>query len=364
LKNRKCLVIACGMLLGSCAFAQRSSQFDVSGNLSFSGNNSAAIASIPSKQVNAFGWQTSGDSHLNRWLSLTSEFGYASADAGDLFGLASPASASVHHYSLLGGPRIMLPVRGRVTPFVEGLAGWDRATTKVTSNGISATGSDLESAYAFGGGAQVNLNRRISFRVQADYFGTEHSSTFLGWQPSHLRVAGGIVIRVVGPRDPRQLAVKHPSSPAPSPKVESLSAEAKVVEPIKPVEAEPTVIVSVPATTPTPTRSAIQAQAAAQAVAEASMSAAKTQQQSIASAEAAAPSRAANPPAVMAGVVIMTPAAQPHTPVAPAANATVSTNAATNFAAPARVQQAQVEREPQSLGEYARRIRAKKQQQQ
>jgi hypothetical protein len=68
----------------------------------------------------------------------------------------------------------------------------------------------------------------------------------------------------------------------------------------------------------------------------------------------------------MAGVVIMTPAAQPsvQAPVAPVANATVSTNAATNFAAPARVQQAQVEREPQSLGEYARRIRAKKQQQQ
>jgi hypothetical protein len=303
---------------------------------------------------------------LNRWFGLTSEFGYASADAGDLFGLTSPASASVHHYSLLAGPRITLPVRGRFTPFVEGLAGWDRATSKVTSNGLTFTGTDLESAYAFGGGAQISLSRRISFRVQADYFGTEHSTTFLGWQPSHLRVAGGIVIRVVGPRDPRQLAVKHPSTPAPSPKVESSSAEAKVIEPIKPVEAEPTVIASVPATTPTPTRSAVQAQAPAQsqAVTEASMSAAKPQQQSIAPAEAATPPRAANPPAVMTGVVIMTPAAQPQTPVAPVANATVSTNAATNFAAPAPVQQAQVEREPQSLGEYARRIRAKKQQQQ
>jgi opacity protein-like surface antigen len=357
------------MLLASCAFAQRGSQFDVSGNLSFSGNNSAAITGIPSRQVNAFGWQTSGDSHLNRWLSLTSEFGYASADAGDIFGLTSPDSASVHHYSLLGGPRITVPVSGRFTPFVEGLAGWDRATTKATTSGVTFTGTDLQTAYAFGGGAQIALNRRISFRVQADYFGTEHSSTFLGWEPSHLRVAGGIVIRVVGPRDPRRLAVERPPTPSPSRKIAASNIEDKVAETVKPVEAQPMMVASAPAPTPNPVaqpaiQPAIQPKqqpqpqpAQSQAVAEWSTPAAKTQQATPVL-SVAAPPKAANPPAVMAGVVIITPPAQqPAQTRAAMVPATVAPTAAP-------VQQAQAEPEPLSLGEYARRVRAKKQQQQ
>jgi hypothetical protein len=354
------------VLLSSCALAQSNSGFDVSGNLSFNGNSSPAVAGLPTKQVNAFGWQTSGDSHLNRWLSVTSEFGYASADAGDLFGLTSPGSASIHHYSLLGGPRITLPLRGRISPFFEGLAGWDRATTKINSNGISAVGTDMQTAYAFGGGAQIRLNRRISFRVQADYFGTEHSTTFLGWEPAHLRVAGGVVIRLVGPRDPRQLAIKRTPEPAPSPDVAPASTEAKVVETIKPVQ-EPAIVASVPQSSVVE-QPQIQPQPIVQWQPVPSTPAQTTQQQAAISAPATGVQKPANPPAVIAGVVIVPSPTKPipQTQVNPqtVTPTPVTSSAPTYVASAAPVQQAQAEAEPQSLGEYARRIRAKKQQQQ
>jgi hypothetical protein len=239
----------------------------------------------------------------------------------------------------------------------------DRATTKLNSNGISVTGTDLQSAYAFGGGAQIALNRRISFRVQADYFATEHSATFLGWEPSHVRVAGGIVIRVAGGRDLRQIAVERRSNPKPSPDMQNSNSnvEPSIAEAPKPAEA---IVASVPSSaSPTVTPATSQpVQMHAEALLDSSRQTQASQQQSPMYTPSVA-SPKSNPPAVMAGVVILTPAATPAIErpqaIAPpiAARPTIS-NTPPKVVAALPVQQ--VEGEPVSLGEYARRVRAKK----
>ena len=204
-KRRRWLAIVSGVLCSSFAFAQTTSHFDLSGNMSFNGATLTPAPSAGSAQVNAFGWQTSGVTHLNRWMGLTSQFssGYATSDAIQLIGYTGPGS--MRHYSMLVGPRIIFPTRSRFSPFVEGLVGADRASTSLVSNGIPVTGRELQTAYAFGGGAQVGVSRHFGLNFEAQYFGTQHTAAFTGWEPAHFQISAGIVIRMFGGRD-RQIA--------------------------------------------------------------------------------------------------------------------------------------------------------------
>ena len=361
MKRRTWIAVVSGLLLNSFALAQTTSHFDLSGNVTFSG---AKLANAPSAstQIDSFGWQTSGITHLNRWLGLTSQFGsgYASSNSLQLIGYSGPGT--ITHYSMLVGPRITIPMRGRLSPFVEGLVGGDRASTKLSSNGISVTGRELELAYSVGGGAQVNLNRRFGLNVEAQYLNTEHSLAFTGWQPANFQISAGIVIRMFS-RTP-QIAEQRPT-PSPtitasaepsvvasstSPSVETTSAPAPVatfqprstpvVEPA--VESKPTVVAT---TTSEP--------------------------QPVIHAIAPVPVVTSSPPPIMAvkvavpaPAVVTQPAPKPVVAAAPASVAAPIPVSAAPAPAPAPrvVAQAQPQQQqPLSLGEYARRLREQKQ---
>jgi Outer membrane protein beta-barrel domain len=360
-KRRVWIAVVSALLLNSFALAQTDSHFDLSGNVTFSG---AKLANAPSAstQLDSFGWQTSGVTHLNRWLGLTSQFGsgYASSNSLQLIGYTGPGT--ITHYSMLVGPRITIPMRGRFSPFVEGLAGGDRASTKLVSNGISVTGREMQLAYAVGGGAQLNLTRRFGVNVEAQYLNTEHTLAFTGWVPANLQISAGIVIHMFS-RTP-QIAERRPTpSPTttasteptvaastPSPSVEAAPAptpvasfqppSAPAVQPI--VESRSTVMATTapepqraaPVVTPTP--------------------AVATSPAPVMSAKAAVPAPAVVPQPAPKPIVAVAPA-----PVAAAAPAPVATVPAP---APRVVAQTQPQQQqPLSLGEYARRLREQKQ---
>jgi opacity protein-like surface antigen len=394
-KRRTWIAVVSALLLNSFALAQTTSHFDLSGNVTFSG---AKLANAPSAstQIDSFGWQTSGVTHLSRWLSLTSQFGsgYASANSLQLIGYAGPGK--ITHYSMLIGPRITIPMRGRVSPFVEGLVGGDRASTQLNSNGVSVTGREMQLAYSVGGGAQVNLNRRFGVNVEAQYLTTEHSLAFTGWQPASFQVSAGIVIRMFS-RTP-QIAERRPVGlPVPDTSVEAQPAvvastpsapeqtpTSSSVAPTIPPSAQPSVASFVtsnkvePASAPMPVAS-IQPPStpAVEAVSESKPAFVATttpKPQPVAPAAASAPLVTSPVPVMSAKVSVPAPARvaqpapRPVVAVAPAAVAVApSTSAPAPAPAPRVVAQTQVQptqvqsTQPLSLGEYARRLREQKQ---
>lgn len=398
MKRRVWIAVISGLLLNSFALAQTISHFDLSGSATFSG---AKLANAPSAstQIDSFGWQTSGVTHLNRWLGITSQFGsgYASSNSLQLIGYTGPGT--ITHYSMLVGPRITIPMRGRFSPFVEGLAGGDRASTKLVSNGVSVTGREMQIAYSVGGGAQLNLNRRFGVNVEAQYLNTEHTLAFTGWEPANLQISAGIVIHMFGgrPQIAEQRPMPSPSTTGsteptviastPSTSVETAPAPTPVASfqpPSMPaveaaVESKPSAIVI---TTPEPQPAAsVIAPAPVIAVSPAPAVSAKavvpppvvvTQpapKPVVAVAPAPAPVVAASPAPVMSAkavvpppVVVSQPVPKPVVAVAPAPAAAAAPAQATPAPSPRVVAQTQPQQQqPLSLGEYARRLREQKQ---
>jgi hypothetical protein len=378
-KRRIWLAIASGVLCSSFAVAQTDSHFDLSGNLSFNGATFAPATGGSSVQVNTFGWQTSGVTRLNRWLGITSQFGggYASSNAITLIGYTGPGT--VHHYSMLAGPRIILS-RSRFSPFIEGLAGADRTSTNLVSNGTPVTGRELQTAYAFGGGAQIAVSRHFGLNFEGQYFGTQHTLAFTGWEPAHFQVSAGIVIRMFG-RD-RQIAEERPFPP-----------------PTMPAAVEPTIqptMASIEVSAPTPSLAIVQPATpiivTTRVVPQPVVALAETSliqkqqpivavqpiiQPTIARVEVAPPSVQKQQPIVSvkpAPPVVTVPKIQPvmnAKVIAPPAPVAQSQPAPQQLAAvprPPVIAQTQPAQRPQaapmSLGEYARRLREKKQQEQ
>lgn len=369
MKYRACLAVLSAAVLSSVGLAQMPSRFDLSGNLSFA---NAQFVSAPnttgSGQVRAFGWQTSGTSHFNRWLGLTSQFssGYASADAIQLIGYTG--AGTVRHYAALAGPRITFASRSRFNPFIEGLGGTDYATTKFTSNGTAVLGKELQSAYAVGGGAQVNVSRRIGLNVEAHYFDTQHSVALLGWTPSHFQLSAGLVFRLSNLRD-RRIIVDQQPAPLPSPTSDTQTASAEPTSAtVQPASASPVttmVVTASPSVEPT-----MRQEPAVQTAAERQF----VHQQPIVATQ---PVQAQVQPSVVIPTAIPTVSAlaQSHTaqiqtpaqsqapqpqPATMARPVVSSSPMAVAAVAQTQPQQAA----PLSLGEYARRLREKKQHQQ
>ena len=383
--------ILSGVLFSSFALAQEASHFDLSGNLSFNGATLPSGAS--STQVRALGWQTSGVTRLNRWFALTSQFDGSNASSGSMTFLGYTGPATMNRYSMLAGPRVSIPTRSRFSPFVEGLVGVDRASTRLTSSSALVTGNETQMAYAIGGGAQINLSRHFGLNFEGQYFGTQHTLTYTGWEPAKFQISAGIVIRMFN-RGPQ---IAERSQPTPT-----VSASA-----------EPT---PAPTVTPNTESEAPAASAVAniQPVAPAAIVQAAVQTQPMAASDTRIPMRQQEPvarPAVEPAVApvvaepietaklvsapvqvrtpmpVLTPAPRPSTPtasvvtpaaqaVAPAAQLNASQPAvrpaaqppqATTPNAPVTVSQnfaqTQPQGQPMSLGEYARRLREKKQQQ-
>jgi len=377
LNHRVWLATLVAAFLTAAASAQTASHFDVAGSVSYGGSQVPGPSGTSTTQVNGYGWQASGISHFNRWLSLTSEFSNSSASANSISLIGFSGPGTVKHYSVLAGPRIYLPFGSRFSPFVEGLAGYDRADTSLTSNGTAVTGNETQIAYAFGGGAQVGLTRRVGLNFEASYFGSQHTLTFTGWEPSHFQLSAGIVIRLFGPRSQPQIAKERPLPP-PTVPASTTSESARVTPtsgPAQPVTVQEASVQSAPVVqAPVVQPPVIHADAPfnTAAVVTEPIEQAKpipVPQPIVSVAAVPTASQAPKPQPVVTAAVIATPRpvqtptiqSMPKPVPAPAQPvAAVQPRPASQQVAESQPESSQ----PISLGEYARRLREKKQQQQ
>src|SRR5436305_2742354 len=236
-------------LLSSVGLAQMPSRFDLTGNASLGNLQFAGAPS--SSQVRAIGFQTSGTSHFSRWLGITSQFGSGFANMQSIQLAGFTGAGTVQHYSMLVGPRITFASRSRFRPFIEGLGGTDYALTRFTSNGTIVKGRDLQSAYSFGGGTQINISRRVGLNVEAHYFETQHSIQFLGWTPAHLQLSAGLVFRLSSLRDRRIIVDEQPPAPTTTSDTQTASVESRDVtpQPVAPAPITTMVVTASPETT-------------------------------------------------------------------------------------------------------------------
>lgn len=173
------LLIVCGfaLLAATCGKAQEKG-YEVSGDFQYVRINPGGGA--PS--ANCQGGAGSFAAYLNRWAAAVGEFGGCKVT-----GLPSGTSQNLMNY--LGGAKVALTNRGRLTPFAQALFGGAR--TSLTETG-QAYGSQNTFAMALGGGADVELTHSISFRaIQVDYFYTH----FGGAKQNNMRLQSGIVFR-------------------------------------------------------------------------------------------------------------------------------------------------------------------------
>ena len=367
--KRTWLAVVSSLVLGSLASAQTDSHFDLSGNVSYSGTK---LVNAPSTQIDTFGWQTTGVTHLNRWLGLSSQVGsgYASSNSMQLIGFTGPGKTT--HYWAMAGPRILIPLRGRVSPFVEGLVGVDRASTDLNSNGTSVTGRELQMAYGGGGGAQIYLTRRFGVNFEAQYLNSQHTFAFTGWQPAHLQFSGGVVIRMFG-RNPQIAEQRRSPSPVETASApETPAPQSSSAEPLEISTPAPSTVASVQ---PTPSVSVSQPQAQPQVVVAPAETLVVRQpvaappvlvEQPVVSAKVAAPVPAPAPLVTHPQPTVQSQAAVQSQPVVRTQPVVQQTVAQNSFAssAPAPAPRAAVRTQPQapfSLGEYARRLREQKQ---
>jgi opacity protein-like surface antigen len=119
----------------------------------------------------------------NAWLSVVGELsGYA---------LARPGLGTTHQVSYLFGPRINVR-RGKVTPFVQVLAGRTWLEDGITFGSISVF------AMTAGGGIDIGVSRHIAIRpAQAEYFLTALPDGNTDRQ-NNWRFSAGVVVRFGG----------------------------------------------------------------------------------------------------------------------------------------------------------------------
>jgi hypothetical protein len=76
-------------------------------------------------------------------------------------------------FDFLAGPEIKWRNRSRVTPFAHALFGVAYTTTTFKTAGpagrLSVTDADAGFAMTYGGGLEIRITRRLSFRVSLDY---------------------------------------------------------------------------------------------------------------------------------------------------------------------------------------------------
>ena len=129
--------------------------------------------------------------------SVVRQFNPAFGLAGEFNGVTnSQVDAAGHSLTLLTylvGPRYRVPSRGRFVPFAQILVGGAHATGGLyVANGSPGTANAF--ATSMGGGADIALNSRVSFRlVQAEYLLTLLPNTVNSRQ-NNLNLTTGIAV--------------------------------------------------------------------------------------------------------------------------------------------------------------------------
>ncbi len=318
---------------------------------------------------NAQGWSGSVAANLKRWVGVEGEVSsrFQTFD----FNLGNTAlQVNSRYYSLLAGPRFAHRT-GKVTPFVHALFGLDRgldygATVVDPVTGASVTPYTNGIAAVPGGGFDYAVSRHVSLRTQADYFFTRQP-TLATSTSSNFRVLGAIVF-TFGQREESAYAKnRHEQTTVASAAVASAAepAATRVSEPVS-VPAQQTATVPTPAPVvaeqmPLPAAAEVvtqQATAAPTPVPAASpvlpvSSFSSAPASPVLTASVKAPeTRVAN--AVAPAPVAATPAMQPVVASALNANTVIISQATPQWQAGPK--------QEESLGDVARRYRAKKMQ--
>lgn len=160
--------------------------------------------------LNMHGWNVALQQGGSHWWGMVADFSGAylpqtvnlSAQAHAL-GLAPAGQAVTGSYTplfhtLAAGPQFTYTKDPRFRPFVRALVGaalMDLAPDPTTTSVLNSAFNPFDSAVVVmvGGGAEVPLNRRLAWRVSADYMRSELFTRFASGQNS-MRVSTGLVV--------------------------------------------------------------------------------------------------------------------------------------------------------------------------
>jgi hypothetical protein len=186
-----------GLAVTGTAFAQNSTgpAIDVSAGFSYLNFTQPASGETLSQSLAMDGGQGSVTWLAFRHLGLEADLAFH--QLGDCGGVAG---FDCKDLSYMFGPRYTWGDRSnKVTVFVHGLVGQDRADLLPYSPSTTTTLSDTSVALAFGGGLDYWVLKHIGLQVGPfDYFYTNHLADVGGASQSSIRIGGGIAFRFGG----------------------------------------------------------------------------------------------------------------------------------------------------------------------
>lgn len=195
------IALAALFLLG-IACAQNVPAIDVFGGYSYLNFDVPASAETNAARLALNGWDFSGAVHVFRRLAAEGDVsGHKLGDCAGVSGM------NCTDFSYMGGLRFNFGNHSsKITGFVHGLVGQDRADLPISSS--SSTQSDTSLAFAAGGGVDYWIFRHVGVQLgPADYLFTRHLNNFEGNSvpsQSNIRVSGGIVFRFGGELAPSE----------------------------------------------------------------------------------------------------------------------------------------------------------------
>src|SRR5215813_9000406 len=164
------------------AFAQDFSKIDIFAGYSYVRENPATSGV---SGFNLHGGSASVAYNANHWLSAVADFG--GYHANNILGSGVDGTISTY----LFGPRFSYRKFERVTPFAQTLFGVAHAS----GSGFGTTATSNAFAASFGGGVDVKLFHRLSWRpAQVEYLLTRFAETTNSRETqNNLRVSTGVV---------------------------------------------------------------------------------------------------------------------------------------------------------------------------
>jgi membrane-associated protease RseP (regulator of RpoE activity) len=183
------------LFLAGIASAQNIPAIDVFGGYSYLSFNVPSSNFTTAQRLSMQGWDAAVSVGVLHHLAVEIDFaGHTLSDCGGTTGL------TCNDFSYMFGPRYNFGDRSKkITAFVHGLVGDDRAKLGNTSDTATNSTTDSSVALAAGGGIDYWFGRRFGVQVgPADFFYTHHlNNEDVNGQDSY-RVAAGIVFRFGG----------------------------------------------------------------------------------------------------------------------------------------------------------------------
>jgi hypothetical protein len=178
--------LTCAVLvftLSVLATAQEAPKAEVFGGFSYLHLDTKGAAGV---EANHYGWNGALSLNANRWFGIT-------ADLSGHYRELAPG-VSFNSFTAVFGPQLTYRAE-KASPFVHALFGVNRGST----GGLS----DSAFAMALGGGLDINITKRLAFRlVQADYLMTKHSDD----TQNNIRLSTGLVLKLGGGPPPAPMA--------------------------------------------------------------------------------------------------------------------------------------------------------------